>query len=124
MTNAADEDDIRFFFQHPDRKTHIRAPKMAPEIDEARAAHMVGEMEREFRTLGPHKRDRRRIILWRVPADNPFYDPQKPAILANNSKILLKVPFLLFGDESVEDRDDILEPILHDIMSNAARSQR
>ena len=116
MTNAADEDDIRFFFQHPDRKTHIRAPKMAPEIDEARAAHMVGEMEREFRTLGPHKRDRRRIILWRVPADNPFYDPQKPAIL--------KIPFLLFGDESVEDRDDILEPILRDIMSNAAKSQR
>lgn len=111
MTNAADQDDIRFFFQHPDRKAHIRAPKMAPEIDEARAAHMVGELEREFRTLGPHKRDRRRVILWRVPEDNPFYDPRKPSIL--------KIPFLLFGDETVEDTDAILLLILHEIMIGA-----
>ena len=111
MTNAADQDDIRFFFQHPDRKAHIRAPKMAPEIDEARAAHMVGELEREFRTLGTHKRDRRRIILWRVPSDNPFYDSAKPSIL--------KIPFLLLSDETVEDRDDILLPILHEIMTSA-----
>jgi hypothetical protein len=111
MSNSADEDDVRFFFQHPDRRAHIRTPKMAPEIDEARAAHMVGEMEREFRTLGAHKRERRRIILWRVPSDNPFYDPMKPAIL--------KIPFLLFGDETVEDRDSILLPILHELMEQA-----
>lgn len=113
MTNVADEEDIRFFFQHPDRKTHIRAPRMADEIviDEQRAASYAGELEREFRTLGPHKRDRRRVVLWRVPPDNPFYDPAKPAIL--------KIPFLLFADETVEDRDDILLPILHQIMLDA-----
>lgn len=111
MTNSADEDDVRFFFQHPDRRAHIRLPKMSPEVDQQRAAHMVGEMEREFRTLGPHRLDRRRVILWRVPQDNPFYDPKKPAIL--------KIPFLLFGDETVEDRDDILLPILDEIMQQA-----
>jgi len=113
MTNAADEEDVRFFFQRPDRKSHIRLPKMAQEvvIDEQRSAAYVGEMEREFRTLGPHKRERRRIILWRVPEDNPFYDPRKPAIL--------KIPFLSFGDETIEDRDDILLPILHEIMTGA-----
>jgi hypothetical protein len=84
---------------------------MAPEIDAARAAHIVGEMEREFRTLGPHRKDRRRIILWRVPSDNPFYDPRKPSIL--------KIPFLAFADETIEDRDDILLPILHEIMMAA-----
>lgn len=111
MTNSADEEDVRFFFQHPDRRAHIRKPKMAPEIDSARAAHMVGEMEREFRTLGAHKMERRRVILWRVPADNPFYDSQKPAIL--------KIPLLAFADETIEDRDDILLPIIHQLMEQA-----
>src|ERR1700733_3131930 len=115
MTNAADEEDVRFFFQHPDRKTHIRAPKQAQEIviDEQRAASYVGELEREFRTLGPHKRERRRVILWRVPPDNPFYDPTKPSIL--------KIPLLAFADETIEDRDDILLPVLHEIMTNARK---
>ncbi len=113
MTNSADEEDVRFFFQHPDRKSHIRAPKMAEEvvIDQRRAASYVGEMEREFRTLGPHKRERRRVILWRIPEDNPHYDPRKPGIL--------KIPFLAFADETIEDRDDILLPILHEIMMSA-----
>ena len=113
MTNSADEEDVRFFFQHPDRRAHIRAPKMAQEvvIDQQRAASYVGEMEREFRTLGPHKRERRRIILWRIPEDNPHYDPRKPGIL--------KIPFLAFADETIEDRDDILLPILQEIMMSA-----
>lgn len=116
MNNAADEEDVRFFFQHPDRHAHIRAPKQAQEIviDQQRAASYVGELEREFRSLGPHRRDRRRIILWRMPADNPFYDPRRPAIL--------KIPFLLFSDETVEDRDDILLPILHGIMESARKN--
>lgn len=113
MTNIADEEDIRFFFQHPDRRAHIRLPKMAGEIviDQQRAASYVGEMEKEFRTLGAHKRDRRRIILWRIPEDNPHYDPNRPGIL--------KIPMLAFSDETIEDRDDILLPILHTIMKDA-----
>lgn len=111
MTNSADEEDVRFFFQHPDRRAHIRKPKMAPEIDSARAAHMVGEMEREFRTLGAHKMERRRVILWRIPSDNPHFDPQRPGIL--------KIPLLAFADETIEDRDDILLPIIHQLMEQA-----
>jgi hypothetical protein len=113
VSNIADQEDVRFFFQHPDRRVHIRTPRMASEviIDQQRAASYVGEMEREFRTLGPHNRDRRRIILWRVPADNPFYDPQRP--------IILKLPLLAFADETIEDRDDILLPIVHEIMMDA-----
>ena len=111
MSNIADEEDARFFMQHPDRNAHIRTPRMNLEVDKQRAMSYVGEMEREFRTLGPHKKDRRRIILWRIPQDNPFYDPKKPGIL--------KIPFLAFADETIEDRDDILLPILHQIMEDA-----
>jgi hypothetical protein len=32
---------------------------------------------------------------------------------------ILKIPFLLFGDETVEDRDSILLPILHELMEQA-----
>lgn len=105
------EDDARFFRQHSDRQAHIRAPHKILHIDAQRATMYVDECEAEFRTLGEHKRDRRRILLWRVPADNPFYDPRRPS--------LLKIPFLMFADETVEDRDDILLPILHQIMSEA-----
>ena len=111
--NNPDQDDVRFFFQHPDRRARIRTPQLVQVIDQQRAVHMQQECEREFQALGPHKKDRRRIILWRVPEDNPYYDPRKPAIL--------KIPFLLFGDETVEDRDDILLPILHEIMMDAAK---
>ncbi len=111
MTNIADEEDVRFFFQHPDRKAHIRTPKMEIAVDRQRAASYADEMEREFRTLGPHKKDRRRIILWRIPEDNPFYDPKKPGIL--------KIPMLAFSDETIEDRDDIILPILQEIMMAA-----
>ena len=113
MNQSADMDDARFFMQHPDRRAHMRTPHKVTEISDQRAAIVMDECEREFRTLGGHKRDRRRILLWRVPPDNPFYDPAKPSIL--------KIPFLLYADETVEDRDDILLPIIHEIMKNAAK---
>jgi hypothetical protein len=31
----------------------------------------------------------------------------------------MPIPFLLFADETVEDRDDILGPIFHEIMRQA-----
>lgn len=114
MTNIADEEDARFFFRHPDRRAHIRDAHQAElVIDKQRSATYVGEMEREFRALGPHNRDRRRILLWRIPSDNPFYDVQKPGIL--------KIPFLAFSDETIEDRDDILLPVLEEIMQGVKR---
>ncbi len=113
MSRISDQEDVRFFFQHPDRQAHIREPEKAQEvvIDKQRAALYVDEMEREFCSLGDHKKDRRRILLYRVPSDNPHYDPQRPQIM--------KIPFLLFSDETVEDRDDILLPILHEIMKSS-----
>lgn len=118
MANSSDAEDASFFLQHPDRNAHIRLPKMAQEIviNKQRAASYVGEMEKEFRSLGPHDHKRRRIILWRVPSDNPHYDPRKPSIL--------KIPFLAFADETIEDRDDILLPILHEIITQAQGNPR
>jgi hypothetical protein len=105
-----DEDD-QWFHDHPDRSTHIREPIRQIEIDRRFGTRFTDEAAGEFFSLGDHNKDRRRILLWKVPPDNPFYDPKKPAIL--------KVPFLLFGDETVEDTDAILLPILHEIMLNA-----
>ena len=76
------------------------------------AARYLDECELEFRSLGGHDKNRRRLIRGRVPADNPFYDPDRPQ--------LLKIPFLAFADETIEDTDEILLPILHDIMKRAA----
>ena len=92
-----DKQDVGFFFDHPDRHAHIRAP-------------FGDEMKGEFWSLGEHQRDRRRVLLWRVPQDNPYY---------RQDRSFLKIPFLLFSDETVEDRDDVLLPILHEMMNNA-----
>lgn len=108
---STDEDDVRFFFKYPDRKAHIREPRKDLVIDKQRAANYVDECQKEFWSLGPHEKKRRRILLWRIPPDNPFYDPARPGIL--------KIPFLAFADETIEDRDDILLPLIHEIMVNA-----
>lgn len=92
--------DTGFFQQHPDRRAHIRNAYQ-------------DECKGEFWSLGPHEQDRRRILLWRVPSDNPHYDPKK--------RPLLKIPFLAFADEEIADRDDILLPLIHHIMTDAAK---
>lgn len=104
--------DSQFFTQWPDRHAHIRLPRQVLVRTRQRATYYEPENEREFRTLGGHDPKRRRIILWRVPADNPAYDPKQPPIL--------KIPFLAFADEEIADRDDVLLPIVHEIMSDAA----
>jgi hypothetical protein len=106
--------DEEFFATFPDRRARIRKPVNEISIDRQRAARYTQECEREFRSLGPHNKDRRRVLLWRVPEDNPHFNPAKPPIL--------KIPFLLFSDETVEDRDDVLLPIIHEIMTNARNS--
>jgi hypothetical protein len=108
------DEDGQWFSDHPDRAAHIREPRKTLDIEKrTHQTQVLIECEAEFRSLGDHNKDRRRILLWKVPKDNIFYDPRKPAIL--------KVPFLLYGDETVEDRDDILLPILHEIMTDAAK---
>lgn len=93
--------DETWFADHPDRNFRIRVPAR----DRKRVSET--EYEREFRSLGDHKRDRRRIIVSRNPAP---YGPR-----------LMPIPFLLFADETVEDRDDILGPIFHEIMKQAGQ---
>jgi hypothetical protein len=99
LARTFDNADRHFFAQHPDRQAHIRLPY----LDECRG---------EFWALGEHNRTRRRIILWRVPRDNPYYDPSAPQ--------LMKLPMLLFSDESVEDTDEVLLAIIHEIMEQKA----
>lgn len=90
--------DKAFFAEHPDRRAHIRLP-------------FKNECEGEFWSLGEHNRARRRILLWRVPRDNPFWNRLKVPIL--------KIPFLAFADETIEDTDEVLLPIIDGIMRDA-----
>jgi hypothetical protein len=109
--------DAQFFIDHPDRYSHIRQPKKVFGRTPQRAVHVVDECYGEFASLGEHNKSRRRIILWRVPPDHPRFNPGAPQIL--------KIPFLLNADETVEDRDDILLPIIDELFKlEAARLER
>jgi hypothetical protein len=105
--------DSQFFTQHSDRQAHIRMPQKQMVTNRQRGTRVADECEGEFWSLGEHARDRRRIIAWRIPKDNPFYDRNKPQIL--------KIPFLAFADETIEDTDEILLPIVHEIMQDALK---
>lgn len=107
--------DEDFFSIFPDRQARIRAPGRERVIDNQRAVRIVDECWHEFRSLGPHDRKRRRILLWCVPPGSPWFDPRKPPIL--------KIPFLAFADETIEDNDATLLPILHEIMTQARSRQ-
>lgn len=104
--------DQQFFIDHPDRQARIRLPIPKRAINKQRAVVFEDECAGEFFHIGPHEKNRRRILIWRVPPNNPHYDDKKQP--------LLKIPFLAFADETIEDRDDILLPIIHTIMQEAA----
>jgi hypothetical protein len=104
--------DVQFFQQHPDRQSRIRSPEKRPYINKQRSVMYADEEEVAFRSLGSHNKDRRRILVYKLPSDNPFYDPQNPQ--------LMKIPMLAFSDETIEDRDDVLLPIIHRIMTDAS----
>lgn len=103
--------DEQFFATFPDRRARIRRPETEIVRSQQRAVRVLTECEMQFRHLGPHDGARRRILLWRVPQDNPWYDPAKPP--------LMKIPFLAFADETIENTDAVLLPIIHQIMSEA-----
>jgi hypothetical protein len=90
-------DDRIFFRRHADRRLRIREPK-------------GDEYLREFRGFGMHDESRRRVIVSRLAAGQ----------MRRFNIDFLRIPFLLFGDEMVEDRDDVLAPILKEIMMDAA----
>ena len=105
--------DEEFFASYPDRQTRIRMPAMTLEIekDRQRSVRYLSECEREFQQLGDHQKSRRRIVLWRVPEGNPWYDPLEPKIL--------KIPMLAYADESISNDDATLLPIIHGLMQQA-----
>jgi hypothetical protein len=102
--------DSQFFRQHPDRFARIRLPGREPFKDQQRAVRYLAESELQFRSLGPHDEKRRRIIAYRTAKNHPTHP-----------NTILKIPFLLFADETVEDRDDVLLPIVHQLMTQAAQ---
>lgn len=102
--------DQQFFTQHPDRRAHIRLPYKEPYRDRQRSVRYLDESELQFRSLGPHILNRRRIIAWRTPADHPTHP-----------NAIVKIPFLAFADETIADDDTTLMPIIHQMMLDAAR---
>lgn len=90
--------DLQFFAEHPDRKSRIRAPDGKENIG-------------EFWSLGPHDSSRRRFLLWRVPKEHP----------AHAMFPMLKIPFLVFSDETIEDDDKVLLPMIYEIMKEAGQ---
>ena len=89
-----------YFREHPDRRFHIRNA-------------YVGECAGEFWTLGEHESNRRRILLSRVDYEMKSLPDRK----------VLKIPFLAFADETIEDTDDVLFPIIRDIMLEALKRE-
>lgn len=109
------DEDAQFFSQHPDRYAHIRLPRMILAKLPSRQVKYVEESAGEFWSLGEHPKDRRRILLWRVPENHPAYDSKEVKIL--------RIPAILFADETVEDTDAVLLPWIHQIMTDAAKKQ-
>lgn len=95
--------DTLFFKEHPRREARIRIP-------------YIDECFHEFASLGEHDRKRRRLIIWKVPDDNPMR--------GTGDRRLLKIPFLAFSDETIEDSDEVLLPILKQIMAEAYQREK
>jgi hypothetical protein len=101
--------DEQFFRQYPDRMARIREPGREPFKDLQRAVRYLSECELEFRSLGDHDQHRRRIIAYRTASHHPTHP-----------NTILKIPFLAFADEEIADRDDVLLPLIHGFMIQAA----
>lgn len=100
--------DEQFFIDHPDRQAHIRNPGHEFTKDKQRAVRYLHEAELQFRSLGQHKPEQRRLIIYRVPADNPMFNPEKQQ--------LLTIPILAFEGEMIPDTDEVLLPMIAEIM--------
>ena len=90
--------DHAFFDQFPQRQARIR--DVGPD-----------EMNGEFLSLGDHDRNRRRVIVWRLPR----------SMRRAGGQPYLKIPFLAFGDETIENDDKTLLPMINELMYDAAK---
>jgi hypothetical protein len=68
----------------------------------------IPEQELAFHSLGRHDPKLRRIVVYRVPPDNPLFDPEKQQ--------LLNIPFLALEGEVIPDTDEVLLPLIDSIM--------
>jgi hypothetical protein len=100
--------DEQFFLDHPERQAHIRQPAKELAKNKQRAVRYLDEQELAFRSLGPHKPEQRRIVAYRVPPTNPLFDPEKQQILT--------IPILAFEGGVIPDTDEVLLPMLNEIM--------
>jgi len=109
---AAPYGDEAWFAANPGRQAHIREVGKQPFKDKQRAVRFLDEQELAFRSLPAHDVKLRRMILWRVPTDNPMFDPAAPQIL--------KIPFILMPGEVIEDTDERLVALIHELMVQEA----
>jgi hypothetical protein len=101
--------DIQFFTEHPDRRARIRLPGKVAHRDAQRSVRYLDECEIEYKHLGGHDPKRRRIIAYRLPDDH-----------LTHPNHIMKIPMLLFADESVEDTDAVLVPMVAELMMQEA----
>lgn len=101
LARLFDSSDKAFFVNYPDRKAHIRLPYR-------------DECKGEFWSLGDHEKTRRRILLCRVDHNGlPLPDRR-----------IMKIPFLAFADETIEDTDEVLLPIIREVMQDVLENPR
>lgn len=101
--------DADWFAAHPERQARIREPVKVLHRDKQRAVRYLDESELQFRSLPPHPAARRRMIVWRIPADNPHFDPVRQP--------LITIPFVLLPNEEIPDTDEVLLPLIHELMT-------
>lgn len=92
------DDDAIWFDLHRDRQARIRSPNPF-------------EFWTAWQQLGGHDASRRRVMVWRVPENNPGR-----RVIPDG---LMRLPFLLRSDETIENADSVLLPILDDMMQDA-----
>lgn len=97
--------DEEWFTANPTRQAHIRAPRKEPTVNKQRAVRYLDESELQFRSLGRHRLEQRRILIWKTPADHPTHP-----------NILIKIPVIEELAEILEDSDQALIPYLAQLM--------
>lgn len=100
--------DTDWFNANPLRQARIRHPEKRLAKDRQRAVRYTDEFAAEFAQLSPHRQSARRVIVWRIPPDNPAYDPDRPQ--------LIPIPYILLEGEEVVDTDEVLLPLVDQIM--------
>src|SRR5580693_5331146 len=106
-----DKDDNRWFQQHRDRKAHIRLPGKVLVRTPQRGVYYEDENAGEFWSLGEHDKDRRRILLTRVDFHGKPFPENR----------VIKIPFLAFSSETIEDSDEVLLPLVRSIMEDQVK---